>query len=148
MRLTALSLKSKEVDETGPAQTRSAGLRVQENHLGPFWGNEGSPSGQKFAVRTRAQGPFPRYQPVCAYKKTTWARFGAMRGHLRAKVSRQNIKSHEIQVLPGARCRFPCCGELKKQSVGPSKIASGEQKLPLRRTHGGPANIDWRSICH
>jgi hypothetical protein len=109
MRLTALSLKSKEVDETGPAQTRSAGLRVQENHLGPevdetgpaqtrsaglrvqenhlgpFWGNEGSPSGQKFAVRTRAQGPFPRYQPVCAYKKTTWARFGAMQGHLRAK---------------------------------------------------------------
>ena len=33
-----------------------------------------------------------------------------------------------------------CCGELKKQSVGPSKIASGEQKLPLRRTHGGPVN--------
>ena len=91
MRLTALSLKSKEVDETGPAQTRSAGLRVQENHLGPFRGNEGSPSGQKFAVRPRAQGPFPKEQPVGVQNH-----LGPFRGNAGVtfgpKVSRQIIK--------------------------------------------------------
>ena len=41
------------------------------------------------------------------------------------------------QVLPGARCRFPCCGELKKQSVGRNSSSSHSKdrvsKLDLAR---------------
>ena len=68
----------KEVDETGPAQTRSAGLGVQENP----WARFGAMRGHlraKSLLSVHAHRGLSRKNSRLGYK-TTWARFGAMQG--------------------------------------------------------------------